>query len=160
MSARVGVTRRSRHDKERATGIPTSVRRDKRLGFSMIGIDRRNPLPGADRRLNGATNYTLSRRYAGGFGVPVSFPTFQPRSGPARPVTCLVAHSSHKHIFFFLIFFNNLPAFLATRGRSRYYGRISRAVAFPRKTIRWPDTGTVAPQVTVEQEAARKNVGG
>src|ERR1019366_2296970 len=62
MSARVGVTRRSRHDKERATGIPTSVRRDKRLGFSMIGIDRRNPLPGADRRLNGATNYTLSRR--------------------------------------------------------------------------------------------------
>ena len=37
--------------------MPTSVRRDKRLGFSMTDIDGRNPVPG---------NYTLSRRVCGG----------------------------------------------------------------------------------------------
>ena len=51
---------------------------------------------------------------------------------------------SHEHIFFFLIPFNNLPTSLAAGVRWKYYGRVRRAAAFPRKTMRQPDTGPSA----------------
>ena len=73
---------------------------------------------------------------------------------------CCGRKISHTNIFFFfLIFFNDLQAFLAAGVRWKYYGRVSRPAAFPPKAIRQPDAGTVAGQVTALEEVV-ENVGG